>query len=65
MRKNLISLNSPSSSTPSRQLDGGGRPVVEITLFAKEGFNHEECEFHMSEHLLSTCFRESSVWSIS
>ncbi|KAF9365084.1 exocyst complex component exo84 [Mortierella sp. NVP85] len=42
IRKNLISLNSPSSSTPSRQLDGDRRPVVEIALFAKEGFNHEE-----------------------
>ncbi|KAG0209944.1 exocyst complex component exo84 [Mortierella sp. GBA30] len=43
MRKNLISMSSPSPSATGRLPDvTERRPVVEIGQFAKEGFNHEE-----------------------
>ncbi|KAF9924134.1 exocyst complex component exo84 [Mortierella alpina] len=43
MRKNLISMSSPSPSATGRLPDAPERrPVVEIGQFAKEGFNHEE-----------------------
>ncbi|KAG0000602.1 exocyst complex component exo84 [Modicella reniformis] len=43
IRKNLISMSSPTSTSASR-LQGGSnqRPVVEIAQFSKESFNHEE-----------------------
>ncbi|KAF9192772.1 exocyst complex component exo84 [Haplosporangium sp. Z 767] len=44
MRKNLISMSSPSPSAAIARLPEGSdrRPTVEIGQFAKEGFNHEE-----------------------
>jgi ABC-type lipoprotein export system ATPase subunit len=47
MRKNLISMSSPS---PSSNRLAEGKPIVEIAQFAREDFRHEDCKYLLQNY---------------